>query len=289
VGLDAADAEVEPVNRFSGAAGARTVRVDPELDDAPTTGFETSVTVDSTGILTASGSLGEPRPSDRYPVISADDAVKLIAAMPVPLIACAESTVPVPPGPACGGPMEVTGATFGRSMQWEGASERPLLVPSWLFDLKGATEPLAIVAVDPAYLADPRPADPGDGASGSGGGSVPGSPGTADPGAPVAPVAPAVEPSVATSRFEWVSLVDGGAALRVSFFGGVDSCYSYSVVAKESADRVSLRLMEKSSGGICDDMAQEYERTVQLAKPLGSRTVVDAETGSPITRERTNR
>ncbi len=58
VGLDAADAEVEPVNRLSGAAGARTVRVDPDLDGAPTTGFETIVTVDSAGILTASGSLG---------------------------------------------------------------------------------------------------------------------------------------------------------------------------------------------------------------------------------------
>ena len=32
VGLDAVDAEVEPVNRFSGVAGARTVRVDPDVD-----------------------------------------------------------------------------------------------------------------------------------------------------------------------------------------------------------------------------------------------------------------
>ena len=202
-----------------------------DLDGAPTTGFETVVTVDSAGILTASGSLGQPRPSDSYPVISADDAVDLLAAMPVPLIACPESAVPVPPGPSCGGAMEVTGATFGRSMQWEGAGERPLLVPSWLFDIKGATEPVAIVAVDPAYLADPLPTDPGSGASGSGGG-VPGSPGTADPGTPVAPpVAPAVEPSASTSRFDWVAPVDGGAALRVSFYGGVDSCYSYDVVA----------------------------------------------------------
>ncbi len=281
VGLAAADAEVEPANRLGGAAGARTVRVDPDLDDAPTTGFETLVTVDSQGILTASGSLGEPRPSDSYPVIGADEAVDLLAAMPVPLIACPESTVPVPPGPACGGPMEVTGATFGRSMQWEGAGERPLLVPSWLFDIKGATEPVAIVAVDPSYLADPLPTEPGSGSSGSGSG-VPGSPGTADPGTPVAPVAPAVEPSASTSRFDWVAPVDGGAALRVSFYGGVDSCYSYDVVAAESADRVSLRLVEKRRGEVCIDMAQQYERTVKLAKPLGNRAVVDADSGSVV-------
>jgi hypothetical protein len=285
VRLDADDAEVAPLDRFSGAAGARTVRVDPSINDAPTTGFETSVTVDSAGVLTASGWLGQPQPSDSYPVITAQEAVDLLAAMPVPLIACPESTDAVPPGPACGGPMEITGATFGRSVQWEGAGERAVLVPSWLFDIKGATEPIAMVAVDPAYLADPLPTDPGDGASGSGSGA-PGSPGTADPGTPVEPVAPAVEPSASTSRFDSVALVDGGAALRVSFYGGVDSCYSYDVVAKESADQVSLRLVEKSIGEICIDLAQQYERTVKLAKPLGNRTVVDADTGSPLIGER---
>jgi hypothetical protein len=281
VGLDAAAAEVEPVNRLSGAASARTVRVDPDLDGAPTTGLETSITVDSAGILTASGSLGRPQPSDRYPVIGANDAVDLLAAMPVPMIACAESAAPAPPGPACGGPMEVIGATFGRSVQWEGAGERPLLVPSWLFDIKGATERVAIVAVDPAYLADPLPTDPGSGASGSGGSGVPGSPGTADPGAPVAPVAPAVEPSPAT-RFETVAPANGGAALRVTFYGGVDSCYTSDVVARESADEVTLRLVEKRTADICIDMAQQYERVVKLATPLGDRHVVDAVTDSRL-------
>ena len=157
----------------------------------------------------------------------------------------------------------------------------PVLVPSWLFDIKGATEPVAIVAVDPVYLADPLPTDPGGGSSGTGS-AVPGSPGTADPGSPVAPVAPDVEPSASTSRFDSVALVDGGSALRVSFYGGVDTCYSYDVVAKESADQVSLRLVEKSRGEVCIDLAQQYERTVKLAKPLGSRTVVDADTGSPL-------
>jgi hypothetical protein len=42
VGLDAADAEVEPVTRLGGAAGARWVRVDPSLDGAPTTGSRRS-------------------------------------------------------------------------------------------------------------------------------------------------------------------------------------------------------------------------------------------------------
>ena len=82
-------------------------------------------------------------------------------------------------------------------------------------------------------------------------------------------MAPAVEPSASTSRFDSVAPVDGGAALRVSFYGGVDSCYSYDVVATESADQVTLRLVEKRRGEVCIDLAQQYERTVQLAKPLG--------------------
>jgi hypothetical protein len=287
VGLDADDATIEPANSFGTAIASRTVRVDPAVDGAPTSGFATSVTVDASGVLTASGWLAPARPSDSYPVIGAREAVDQLAAMPVPLIACPESTVPVPPGLACGGPMEVTGAAFGRSVQWEGSGDRALLVPSWLFDIKGATEPIAIVAVDPAFLADPLPADPSGGSSGSGSGSgVPGAPGTSDPGSPATPVPPAVEPSATTSRFESVAPTNGGAALRVTFYGGVDSCYTYDVVVKESADEVTLRLVEKRTADICIDMAQQYERTVKLAKPLGNRTVVDADTGSPLIGER---
>jgi hypothetical protein len=281
VGLDADDAVVEPANTFGPAVDSRTVRVDPVVGDRPTTGFATSVTVDAAGVVTASGWLKEAQPSDSYPVIGAHEAVDRLAAMPVPLMACAESASPVLPGPACGGPLEVTGATFGRSVQWEGAGERALLVPSWLFEIKGAPEPLAVVAVDPAYLADPLPADPGDGASGSGSG-VPGSPGTAEPGSPVDPVAPVVEPSAKTSRFETVAPADGGAALRVTFYGGVDTCYAYDVVAKESADQVTLQLVEERTGEVCIDMAQHYEQTVKLAKPLGTRRVVDADTESAL-------
>jgi hypothetical protein len=280
VGLDADDATVEPASSFGTAIASRTVRVDPAVDGAPTSGFATSVTADASGVVAASGWLAPAQPSDSYPVIGARDAVDRLAAMPVPLMACAE-TVPIPPGPACGGPLEVIGASFGRSLQWEGSGDKALLVPSWLFDIKGATEPIAIVAVDPAFLEDPLPADPGGGSSGSGGTAVPGSPGTAGPGAPATPVAPAVEPSP-TSRFESVAAADGDAALRVTFYGGVDSCYTYDVVAKESVDEVALELVEKRTADICIDMAQQYERVVKLARPLGDRRVVDAVTDSRL-------
>jgi len=278
-GLDIADAQVEPtidpMNTPGIATDTRTVRVDPVVDGQPTSGLATTVTVDAEGVLTASGWLGEARPSDTYPVVTAKEAVDRLAAMPVPLIACAESVKPVPPGPVCGGPMEISGASFGLSMQWE--SGRAVLVPSWLFDIVGGAEPLAVVAVDSAYLADALPPDePGDGASGSGSG-MPGSTGGAEPGT-AEPVAPAVEPTASTSRFDSVAAVEGGAALRVTFYGGVESCYTYTVVAEETAEQVALRLVEERNGDVCIDLAQQYERTVELKEPLDSRRVMDADT-----------
>ncbi len=283
VGLDVDDARSEPAidpasqqtNAAGVAADTRTVRVNPVVDGHPTSGLATTVTVDADGVLAASGWLGDARPSDTYPVVTAKEALARLAAMPVPLIACAESAKPAPPGPGCGGPVEITGASFGLSVQWE--RDRAVLVPSWLFDTVGGVEPVAVVAVDSAYLADALPPDqPGDGASGSGSG-MPGSTGGAEPGT-VDPVAPAVEPSAATSRFDSVEPVAGGAALQVTFYGGVESCYTYTVVAEEDATQVALRLVETRNGEICIDLAQQYERAVDLQAPLGSRRVVDADT-----------
>jgi hypothetical protein len=53
-------------------------------------------------------------------------------------------------------------------------------------------------------------------------------------------------------------------------------------VAKESVDEVALELVEKRTADICIDMAQQYERVVKLARPLGDRRVVDAVTDSRL-------
>jgi len=69
----------------------------------------------------------------------------------------------------------------------------------------------------------------------------------------------------------------------VAFTGGVDTCFSYTVVPTETDRRISLALVEKTtSEKACVDMAQVYERRVPLAKPLGTRQVVDAETGTVL-------
>ena len=50
-------------------------------------------------------------------------------------------------------PTVITGASLGLSLRHE--LGQPLLVPSWLFSIKGSTEPASIVAVDPHWLKPP--------------------------------------------------------------------------------------------------------------------------------------
>ena len=114
-----------------------------------------------TRVTSASGWLGGSRAGATYPVISARAAWQQLLHTPMirPMMACPE---PMPGGSdplICGGPITVTGARFGLSLHEENG--RPLLVPSWLFDVHGSDNALSVVAVAPRYLAAPPVADSG--------------------------------------------------------------------------------------------------------------------------------
>jgi hypothetical protein len=159
------------------------------------------------------------------------------------------------------------------------------LVPSWLFDVQGSDNPLSVVAIDPSYLAAPSGPTMGGGKPGTGSGS---SGSTGSGGSVVPPVEPpsgavTTTPSAPPeSRFS--SVTASGSDLVVQFAGGVAACFSYTVTATETQRTVSLGLTEKvkTPAKPCPEMAQVYERRVPLAKPLGTRHVVDARTGSVL-------
>jgi len=120
------------------------------------------------------------------------------------------------------------------------------------------------------------------GSPGSGGGGEPGSIGSAappsDPGDQ-----PTTEPDAPMSRFTSVTANAGGTSLDVAFWGGVEDCYRYSVFARETDATVTLSLLEKTTfEGACIDLAQEYERSVDLDEPLGTRIVLDDVTGESL-------
>ena len=276
-GVDPARARTVP------APPVTVVTVDPEVAGLETAGAATTVTVDPAGVVTAQGWLAQTTAGDRYPLISAQAAFDRLAELPVPLLACPE---PAPPtaSPWCGGPVTITGARLGLSLQWEG--DRPLLVPSWLFRVAGSDEPVVMVAVDPAYLDEPTAEPtPSGGGSGSDGrpSSVPGSSGSAEPGS-TGPgggaVPPAVQPET-SRRFETARL-GSGDSLVVTFVGGPDQCFGYEVLAKESTDRVLLFLQEQTRSEMCAAIAQTHTRTVRLEAPLGDRKVFDAASGEPL-------
>jgi hypothetical protein len=275
VGLDPADATVQ-----AGQAQG-FVTANPIVNGLPTYGHATTVTVFGTHVAAAGGWLGGSRPGATYPVVSAAIAWKQLrhTPMPRPMLAC-----PVPsPGSGdpiiCGGPITVTGARFGLSLHE--ANGRQVLVPSWLFDVRDSDTPLSVVAIDPRYLAAPPAPTMGGGKPGSGSGSS-GSTGSGSVGSAVPPVEPSTDPGTPESRFS--SVTGSGSDLVVQFTGGVAACFSYTVVATETERKVSLALSEKTadSNKPCVEMAQVYERRVPLAKPLGSRHVVDAKTGAVL-------
>ena len=119
----------------------------------------------------------------------------------------------------------------------------------------------------------------GDGHSGQGGMAPPSAPG-AEPGSDSGSGSGADDPM---TRFTAVRAGADDRSVDVSFYGGVDTCFAYVVRADETAQQVALSLSEERKGdGPCIDLAQEYDRSVPLDRPLGDRRVVDAATGDVL-------
>ena len=266
------DAGLDDGTASVGPAGPRVeVQVDPEVDGLPTTGFGTTLVVTGDSVESGAGWLAETKPGAEYPLVSAREAWDTLVRNPLPmtLIACdqplPENTDPVP----CGGPVTVTGAQLGLSLQE--TDDGPMLVPSWLFTVEKSMHPLVQVAVDPDLL---------EPSAGTGGG-VPGSSGTAVP-----PETPSVDPAPAqpASRFTAVSRGAGDRSIDVTFWGGVPECYDYKVRAVEDGDTVAISVVESRDDGakVCIELAVEVKKTVPLDAPLGKRRVVDADTGETL-------
>jgi hypothetical protein len=254
----------------------RTVVADPVVDGLRTSGIRTVVDVDRAGVVGAYGRLGESTEGATYPVVSARTAFDRLASGPralMPELACVESKdgTTVCPEPT---PLVVTGAVLGLELASDGGE--PVLVPAWLFDVRDADEPLAAVAVEPRFLADP---EPGPGASTEpGAGSAPGSGGSVEP-PPPAPV----PPSGLGAAVESASVSADGRTLTLVGWGGI--CATYLGLADESSSTVKVQIVGTSTIGpdeACADMAQQVEVRVALGKPLGSRAVSDATTGEKV-------
>ncbi|MFJ6988051.1 MULTISPECIES: hypothetical protein [unclassified Streptomyces] len=254
----------------SQAMGAqRVVNADPEVGGLPTHGWTTGVTVSGQGeIVGGSGQLKPPVEGATYPVLSAQRTLDRLnesngsggAGATDHRMGIGGCASPVPAGERLESPckdqptaapkprtLTVDDAVFGLAPHASGG--RQVLVPSWLFSVKGAAEAytLAYPAVEPKYL-----------------------------GTPPAASQPAEPPASGTEETQNVQL-DGytaeGSDLVVSYTGGV--CSDYEATAVEKGDRVEVTVTATPwPDKVCIKIAKVFHSTVKLDKPLGDRTVV---------------
>jgi hypothetical protein len=311
VGLDA-PAEAPP------AAPVVTVTVDPTVAGLRTSGVATEVSVDSQGVAWAHGWLGGTREGAAYPLVSAakaidqlkggpEPAIAIDCPMPAPMeVAPDGSKVDVAPSCPAAKPTVIVGADLGLSLQWD--ADGPVLVPAWLFQVRGWEQPLALIAVQPRYLGEPPAVDPDGGASvgsGSSGGSTgsAGSPGSTGAGVgSVEPAPPVTKPSAvpATPVPERTSDPNAVPAtppmwdswnlvnpttIRVQLTAGpADGTCGTTLqgMAKETEAEVYVLVLphqDATSNVKCDQPSVTRTVDVALAAPLGDRVVYDATSG----------
>jgi hypothetical protein len=127
---------------------------------------------------------------------------------------------------------------------------RQVLVPSWLFEVKGAADGYTVTypAVEPEYLVSPGAATP----------------------------SPSPTSGAQTTEVKVDGYTAEGKELTVSFTGGV--CSVYEATAVESEDEVEVTVTATSDPGkVCILIAKVFHKTVQLDEPLGGRTVVGSD------------
>ncbi|MFJ9718254.1 hypothetical protein ACIRPQ_20285 [Streptomyces sp. NPDC101213] len=243
----------------------RVVNADPEIDGLPTYGWTTGVTVSAQGeIVAGSGKVKAPAEGATYPVLGARETLDRMNAAPGadPRAGIGGCATPVPaeeqPQGACGTSsgvshketLTVEEAVFGLAPHASGG--RQVLVPSWLFSVRGAGAGGAYTvthpAVEPRFLSAPPAATPS--------------------GAPT--------PDTGTRDVKVDGYTAEGDELVVAFTGGV--CSDYRVTAVESGDRVKVTVTETPwPDTICIKVAKFFHRTVRLDEPLGDRTVVGSD------------
>jgi hypothetical protein len=270
----------------------RVVNAQPHAEGLPVQDWVSSFTVDSSGrLVRGHGHLGDLVKGAEYPVMTADETLKALnkhregrAGAPP-----CDTGPPVEPktGDAriggypegddvvtCSAPdssgadentARVTDATFGLAAEY--AKGEPVLVPAWLFEVRGQgaedTYQVTFPAIESRFLRTP-----GDGGSG-------GAPDGGD-----APVSPGGE------RRALVSYTVDGRELTVTFWGGV--CHDYRATAKDRGEQVALTVQPRNAEPKkpCIMIAKKQQVTVQLDEPLGGREVVEAQSGEELPRRK---
>jgi hypothetical protein len=135
-------------------APATTVTAHRSVQATPTADWTTTLSFGANDTLTdASGWFGDPTRGRAYPLVDAARAFGLLAAQPRAMPELCQVRKDGKPGCEPIPPVVITGAALGLALRHD--LGHPLLVPAWLFAVRGSAQPLVMVAVDPRWLKPP--------------------------------------------------------------------------------------------------------------------------------------
>lgn len=236
----------------------RTVKARPQLNGLPVQGWDTSVSVDTSGeVVRGHGALARLTKSSDYPVLGAEETLaQLNENRPARgEIQCLKE--PCDSGDDAG-PVKVSNPVF--QLAAHSSEGKRVLVPSWSFEL-GEGRAVSYPALEPRHLEPAKEPSKGAGPGGGADPSEPDSPGSTPQPAPGGNGVESYDPEDRT--------------LTVRFWGGV--CSDYSATAKETADtvRITLHAQAREPGEVCVKIAKSMSVKVTLEKPVGDRKVVD--------------
>jgi hypothetical protein len=143
--------------RVETAGGQRSIVFNPQVAGSTVPGLETRVTMDEHGqIVDAFGWLATSTTGATYPLISARQGFNQLRAQPQPMMALGLMCRRVPGTQGCAPVPDrvVTGARLGLTQAYS-TDRGVLLVPAWLFQVRGEPTPLAVVAVAGAFQGEP--------------------------------------------------------------------------------------------------------------------------------------
>lgn len=131
-----------------------SVAAAPTIDGLHTSGWSTRLDIDVDHEVTGGdGWLARTSSGDDYPVVTAQSAFDRLTQTPLARPEICMVRKDGKPGCEEPPPIRITGATLGLMLEHD--AKGALLVPAWLFTVDGQSDPVAQIAIDPAYLSPP--------------------------------------------------------------------------------------------------------------------------------------
>jgi len=135
-----------------------SVSAAPAFDGKQTSGWSTRLDIDvDDHVVGGDGWLPRAIRGDDYPVITAQSAFDQLQRIPMGRPDICMVRKDGKPGCEEPPPIKVTGAVLGLTIAHD--AKGAVLVPAWLFAVEGQNDPIAQIAIDPAYLAPPDAPD----------------------------------------------------------------------------------------------------------------------------------